>query len=312
MLELYEQNRAAQSSHPNEVEGSTGVGANQLAKAISTVTENSASVSGPSQDVTTVTVKHETQVVPPPRPVPAQVNANSSRTVPQSTRNRSSDNGSVDTGSGVWDHNMEGEGKDGLHCRGDQNPYGKEYEAQDLSCSKSSLQQPIQDGVNEKGRTVDARDLKDESSLPKSGNTSTGDSRYSDAITKIDKDKVKAALEKRRKSRTDVSKKTDIIDEDDLIERELENGIEMAAEDDKTKCEKRNGWPQPLNSHHQASHGKINDKSFEHGFEENGEEGELSSLEEHDLPSPKLQKNKGTGWPDTERDHKRLRCEFRG
>ncbi|KAL4570438.1 hypothetical protein LXL04_026090 [Taraxacum kok-saghyz] len=57
-----------------------------------------------------------------------------------------------------------------------------------------------------------------------------------EAIKKIDKDKVKAALEKRRKARGgDVARRTDFMDEDDLIERELEDGIELAAESEKTK-----------------------------------------------------------------------------
>ncbi|ERN17710.1 hypothetical protein AMTRI_Chr13g91700 [Amborella trichopoda] len=51
-------------------------------------------------------------------------------------------------------------------------------------------------------------------------------------IGKIDKDKVKAALEKRRNTPA-APKKSDFVDEDDLIERELENGVEMAAEAEK-------------------------------------------------------------------------------
>ncbi|KAJ6703357.1 CYCLIN [Salix viminalis] len=54
-----------------------------------------------------------------------------------------------------------------------------------------------------------------------------------DAIKMIDKDKVKAALEKRKKSRGETTRKKDIMDEDDLIERELEDGVELAAEDEK-------------------------------------------------------------------------------
>ncbi|KAK4766694.1 hypothetical protein SAY87_008336 [Trapa incisa] len=58
---------------------------------------------------------------------------------------------------------------------------------------------------------------------------------------KIDKDKVKAALEKRRKARTEITKK-DVMDDDDLIERELEDGIELAAGDTKGQ-ERRLSWP---------------------------------------------------------------------
>lgn len=296
MLELYEQNRATQSSHPNEVEGSTGGGTNQLAMATSTVNETS--VAHPSYDITVVNVKNEAQVAPPPKAVPAQLNANSNRTVPNSTQNKSDDTGSADTRSGVWDHNNDGEGNANSHRSSGQNPSSKEYNG-------SLLERPVKDGVNVKGRLLDARDWMDEASLPKTGKNCGEDSRYSDVVMKIDKGKVKAALEKRRKLRTDMSKKTDIIDEDDLIERELENGIEMAVDDDKTK-------PVPLTSHHQTSRGKINSKTFDHGPEENIEEGELSSLEEHELPSPKLQKNKGASWSDTERDRKKPRREICG
>ncbi|KAJ9549753.1 hypothetical protein OSB04_022296 [Centaurea solstitialis] len=69
-----------------------------------------------------------------------------------------------------------------------------------------------------------------------------------DAIKKIDKDKVKAALEKRRKARVgDVTRRTDFMDEDDLIERELEDGIELAAESEKSKQERKHNWSKPAN-----------------------------------------------------------------
>lgn len=61
---------------------------------------------------------------------------------------------------------------------------------------------------------------------------------------KIDKDKVRAALEKLRKARGgDVSRRTEFVDEDDLIEPELEDGVEMAAESEKRKP----SWSKPSN-----------------------------------------------------------------
>ncbi|KAM3293380.1 hypothetical protein ACQJBY_036756 [Aegilops geniculata] len=83
-----------------------------------------------------------------------------------------------------------------------------------------------------------------------------------DAMKKIDKDKVKAALEKRRKSKGDAGRKVDIMDDDDLIERELEHGVEMAVKDEK-KHDRRQSWPQP--PHQNATR-----------TAENAEEGELS------------------------------------
>ncbi|KAJ8758708.1 hypothetical protein K2173_000429 [Erythroxylum novogranatense] len=63
-----------------------------------------------------------------------------------------------------------------------------------------------------------------------------------EVIKMIDKDKVKAALEKRRQSRGEMPRKRDTMDEDDLIERELEDGVELAAEDEKIKRERRQSW----------------------------------------------------------------------
>ncbi|ONM54387.1 Cyclin-T1-5, partial [Zea mays] len=59
-----------------------------------------------------------------------------------------------------------------------------------------------------------------------------------DAMNKIDKGKVKAALEKRRKTKGDITTKVDVMDDDDLLERELEHGVELAIEDEKIKQDK--------------------------------------------------------------------------
>ena len=79
----------------------------------------------------------------------------------------------------------------------------------------------------------------------KDGEAPKMSSSMMDAMKKIDKDKVKAALEKRRKSKGDVSRKVDMMDDDDLIERELEHGVELAAEGEKVKQERRQSWSQP-------------------------------------------------------------------
>ncbi|KAF6162464.1 hypothetical protein GIB67_026302 [Kingdonia uniflora] len=79
-----------------------------------------------------------------------------------------------------------------------------------------------------------------------------------DGIKNIDKDKVKAALEKRRKSRSGgdelIKKSESVMDDDDLIERELEDGIELAvavAEDKQIKQERRQSWSKLSNLAHQ-------------------------------------------------------------
>ncbi|KAL5203791.1 hypothetical protein ABZP36_008662 [Zizania latifolia] len=113
-----------------------------------------------------------------------------------------------------------------------------------------------------------------------------------DAMKKIDKDKVKAALEKRRKSKGDVAKNVDIIDDDDdLIERELEHGVELAAEDEKIKQERRQSCSR---------------------MTENTEEGELS-MDSQEYRSPELANRKRKdmhehrNYDRGERDLKRLR-----
>ncbi|XP_078179947.1 cyclin-T1-3-like isoform X2 [Carex rostrata] len=81
----------------------------------------------------------------------------------------------------------------------------------------------------------------------------------SDAMKKINTDKVKALVEKRRKSKLDNSRKVDVFDEDDLIERELEHGVELAISNKKG---------------HSGGHVE-NTKNGYHGNDK-GEEGELS------------------------------------
>nr|CAB3488068.1 unnamed protein product [Digitaria exilis] len=121
-----------------------------------------------------------------------------------------------------------------------------------------------------------------------------------DAMKKINKDKVKAALEKRRKSKGDVSRKVDVMDDDDLIERELEHGVELAAEDEKIKQERRQSWPRP----HREDHQNTN--------RDNTEEGELSmDSQEYRSPEHDNRKRKDPhehrNYDREERDLKRLR-----
>lgn len=122
-----------------------------------------------------------------------------------------------------------------------------------------------------------------------------------DAMKKINKDKVKAALEKRRKSKGDVSRKVDVMDDDDLIERELEHGVELAAEDEKSKQERRQSWPHPS---HREDHQNTN--------RDNAEEGELSmDSQEYCSPEHDNRKRKDAhehrNYDRDERDLKRLR-----
>ncbi|KAB2065286.1 hypothetical protein ES319_A09G080200v1 [Gossypium barbadense] len=120
---------------------------------------------------------------------------------------------------------------------------------------------------------------------------------------KIDKNKLKAALEKRRKSRGETMKKKDVMDEDDLIERELEDGVELAVEDEKIKRERQN-WSRNENQDHTKDHGEMGEANHyitkgqsSQGFEtEAAEEGEML-----DDASPKVNPRKRKGGSPPER-----------
>ncbi|KAL9275771.1 Cyclin-T1-5-like protein, partial [Drosera capensis] len=66
-----------------------------------------------------------------------------------------------------------------------------------------------------------------------------------DIIKTIVEDKLKELREKRKRSRGDVIKRKDNLDECDPIVKELEEGVELAAaEREKTSQEKKRSWPQ--------------------------------------------------------------------
>ncbi|RLN13192.1 cyclin-T1-3-like [Panicum miliaceum] len=125
-----------------------------------------------------------------------------------------------------------------------------------------------------------------------------------DAMKKIDKDKVKAALEKRRKSKGDVPRKVDVMDDDDLIERELEHGVELAAEGEKVKQERRQSWSHP------SAHREDQQKAA--CVTGTTEEGELSTdSQEHHSPTLDHRRRNDVhehrNYDRGERDIKRLR-----
>nr|CAD1826879.1 unnamed protein product [Ananas comosus var. bracteatus] len=252
MLELYEQNRPLQSSHANEAEGNTGGGSTQAVAATSTLTENSISPNVPAQDATAaVYTKPGAQ---------ESGYADSHNNVRQYTQ-KGNRNGSSDTKGGVWDHNLDNEDKD--------------YSNLDDSVCEAAM--------NVKSRATEVKETKDEKLLFKPGISGGRNNKYgeaakgyspSEAITKIDKDKVKAALEKRRKLGNGVVKKNDIIDEDDLIEKELEDGIELADDENKRQ---QSAYGKRKGEYFDRQNRVHLDRSFEMEFE-SAEEGELSSM----------------------------------
>ncbi|OIW13905.1 hypothetical protein TanjilG_31794 [Lupinus angustifolius] len=142
--------------------------------------------------------------------------------------------GSAEMGSGITDHKVD------LEIRDSQNPeqLPKDNKGEVTLRSNSATEQI---GTGDQGHR--------ECLL-----------RYSpkDAIKMIDKDKVKAALKKRRKERGEKKLKKDVMDEDDLIERELEDGIELAVENEKNK-EGRQSWSEPDDADNDKDHADAED-----------------------------------------------------
>ncbi|CAN1809140.1 CYCT1-5 [Linum perenne] len=249
MLELYEQNKVPQAQG-NEVEAGGGQAHSGTSK---TPPVNQEHPTKKPSSRTGVEHAHTDNRVEPPH-------TDNHRAALQTTHNQSNDNGSVEGDSGITDHTANIENKDVHH-------------ADDMSPKESSREVPNKSRSAERRVDLNVGDARDDDIPRKS--TSGGllgrnlDAKEApvsqspkDAIKMIDRDKVKAALEKRKKARGEMTRKKDVMDEDDLIERELEDGIELAAEDEKMKRERQQNWSNMENTTHD---GEI----------DNAEEGEM-------------------------------------
>ncbi|KAE8715073.1 Cyclin-T1-4 [Hibiscus syriacus] len=234
MLELYEQNRVP-PSQGSELEGSAGGGTSHRALA--------KHPSGSEEKQSRSTADYSS----------ADSHGMPSRT----TQNQSTDNGSVEMGSVITDHKMDTENKDSQHH--EQLPH-KDNMREVLNKTRSGMERTAGEDQERSGRNeiAETGEWRDDGASRKVSNVvgRNLDSREGpvgqspkEAI-KIDKDKLKAALEKRRKSRGETTKKKDVMDEDDLIERELEDGVELAVEDEKIRREHRQNWSRNENQDH--------------------------------------------------------------
>lgn len=266
MLELYEQNRTMATSHGNETEGSSASAANhRVPPKASSATDEAPLQNGPRQSAGTPNLQHASSS----RPVPDQLHTDHKQSGPQRcSQSERSDIGSKDSRNLPGDNKMEGGSRH-------QEP-GNIAECLPAHGSKRPGEDP--------GELAQTRDG--------SSSQNEGPKSYSplDAIKKIDKDKVKAALEKRRKERSEAARKMDVMDDDDLIERELESGVELAVEDEKAKQERRHGWSKPLYRQDGQNH--------DHGPDNrNAEDGEFHS------PEPASRKRKSPGKRPVGNDH---------
>jgi len=126
-------------------------------------------------------------------------------------------------------------------------------------------------------------------------------------LDNVNKDKVKAALEKRRRSRGEgmdpqpTKPEVDLIDEDDLI-RELESGVEAAAQVEKAKQERKESWARSL---YRAEQEGIELRKERRGEGENRGKRKKSNLES--FPAKRLRSSDcvpGQG------DHERILAEI--
>ncbi|CAN1221567.1 CYCT1-5 [Linum grandiflorum] len=253
MLELYEQNKVPQAQG-GEVEAGSGQAHSGTSKASAGNLEHA-------------TKKTST------RPAVEHTHTDNHRAT-KTTQYQSNDNGSAEGDSVIEDHNANMENKDVQPTDADDlSPKESVREAPNKS-SRSGAERT--NGKEE--RTVEGREGLDAGEARVGRNLEVKEAAPvsqspKDAIKMIDRDKVKAALEKRKKARVEMTRKKDVMDEDDLIERELEDGIELAAEDEKLKRERRQNWSKMENT----GRSKENENEMDDGGLEvdNAEEGEM-------------------------------------
>ncbi|KAJ1380111.1 Cyclin-like [Sesbania bispinosa] len=232
MLELYEQNRIP-PSQGSEVEGTAGGGMKAASKAPASNEEQASK---------------QTSSHPAAQHSSAENNA-----VPQRGTENQSNDGSTEMGSDITDHKMD------LEIRESQNSEQlaqKDNKREVANRSKSGTERIVAGDQDRMVGTTEAAEVgrRDDTALYKSScnvgrnlELREGPVGHSpkEAIKMIDKDKLKAAVEKRRKERGEMIVKKDVMDEDDLIERELEDGVELAVEDEKNKRERKQNWSKP-------------------------------------------------------------------
>ncbi|KAI3692227.1 hypothetical protein L6452_32038 [Arctium lappa] len=266
MLELYEQNRVPPSQTSEVLDGSTGGGVTQKGRPPAVNEEHGTNDSDSHVGATSIS---GTSNPASSRPTPDQLYQDNCGGHPRTSQDHSNDDGSTDRNKDII---SDVENNDDQHYES-ENGDGKEAETNSMCGPK---RHEVEDQEH-RGQNVDYRSQPS----PK------------DAIRKIDKDKVRAALEKRRKARGgDVSRRTEFMDEDDLIERELEDGVELAAESEKSKQERKQSW---------SKHSNIDDNEVE-DFEA-VEEGEVGEGGGRQRSPPKCggRKRKTSGSPPLEK-----------
>ncbi|KAI9086954.1 hypothetical protein K1719_031115 [Acacia pycnantha] len=298
MLELYEQNRVPLS---NDIEGAPGSGAANRA-AVKVAASNDENTTINSNSVTGATSsKLETSKPGASKTVFKSSANNVGHPVPN--YGRSTDYGGTEMESRVdeakGNHLLEGEAlphKENLQRAQDKPKSQSGYvEEQDSNVGRSEMKEAAELIVKHANRDPDHRD-------------STLGRPPQETIKNIDREKVKAALEKRRKASGHITKKTEVMDDDDLIERELEDGIELAAQSEKDKQDRRQNWSKPSDRSDYGNmlHGKRQDHVDKHLGVKSlpSSEPDLSNVEEGEGRPHKYGRS-NSQFGHSERDNKR-------
>ncbi|KAJ8448156.1 hypothetical protein Cgig2_031880 [Carnegiea gigantea] len=316
MLELYEQNRAP-PNQGSEAEASIAGGASNRAVSRTSAEEQVLN----SNSLLAGAAAKPGSLKPP---IASQLPDHSSKHAgpPKSSQNRNNDHASSD-------HRAHGEPRaaepsvqqenlgDGQHMRA-----GTDWNSSEDSKEKNA-------GGNKAREGGDSKEKYHTNNIEVKEAVQT--QSPAEMIEKIDANKLKEIREKRRKSRSDVIRKKDSIDEYDPILKELEEGVELAAaEGEKSKQEKKQNWSQPSTTlDHESLHHSKHLESFGdrhhvgpkgrqiHGLDsENVEEGEVSALDDSswDYQSPQSSERKRKPGSPTDKtgDGKRWRDNVSG
>ncbi|KAJ1398821.1 Cyclin-like [Sesbania bispinosa] len=284
MLELYEQNRIAPS---NDVEGTAGGGNRATAKAPTSNDETAITKHATSKNVIVSSAVNHVR-----RPV-SNHDISGSTEVKHKVQDDAKGNQHPELEPPLYKENMQ-EAQEMVRSR---TGYGEEQES---NVGRSDMKEDVELNNKHSSKSLNHRDA-------------TFARPAQEAIKKIDRDKVKAALEKRKKETGHITKKVELMDDDDLIERELEDGIELAAQNEKSKQDRRQSWSKlaDRSGYDNMQHGKHQDHAEEHfhgmkpAYEKDQsavEEGEVSVLDDVDLglqsPKSSNHKRKAVSTPD--------------
>ncbi|GAB4855706.1 hypothetical protein Ancab_024349 [Ancistrocladus abbreviatus] len=282
MLELYEQNKNP-ASQGSEVDGSTA-GGGAASRVPSKVSSEDYVATNPSQ--AGGTAKAGTSKPSSTHIVPDHVDNYGGP--PRITQNRSNDYGNSATN--LSEHKDHGESRvaepsfhqddDGQSMRSSDWHGGEDNKERSVGGNRAREGGEFKDKYH--SRNMESREPVSTQSPP-------------EVIKKIDEDKLKELREKRKKSRAEVVRRKDSMDEYDPIVKELEEGVELAvAESEKNKQEKKQGWSHPSSRlenensrhgkhletvgdwHHSGTKGEL----LRGSDLENVEEGEVSALDD--------------------------------